>query len=493
MQLDLDELLKTCEREQLHLSGAIQPHGVLLHVSKHRSISHVSANCAETLGGAPDEVLGRPLSQFLPRVADALAGVAGEGARLAIYGERLPVDDTRTCDIAVAAGRDGWLVEMYPSDARPHARLQAFPHFYQRRKDGIEALCEEAVAAVMRETGFDKVMAYRFREDWAGEVVAEVSNDPSLDAYLGQRFPASDIPKIARDLYVRNPSRSIADVRAPTVPIVARDGDILDLTYSELRSVSPVHLRYLENMRVGASCSFAIVIRGELWGLIACHHATPRTVSLWSRNRSVECVKELAFALVAYETDRKIRFIDRIDSDIESLLGRLRAAPSLAEAIPRNSAAVLDLVGATGAALVAGETFVAIGEAPREDEVRNISEMNVTTGLFATDHLSGVFPGYSALNSVASGALVVHAHARGPSDAAPRFAWFRPEERRTIVWAGDPAKALETANGEARIAPRRSFARWTESMEGHSRPWSSQDLIAAQKFRSAILRWSARD
>lgn len=492
MQLDLNELLKGCEREQLHLSGAIQAHGVLLHVSRHRSISHASANCAEAFGVPPEGVLGRPVAEVLPRVADALSRVAGEGARLAIYSERAPQGGAQDFDIAVAAGRDGWLVEIYPADSRPNGRIQAFPHFYQRRKDGIEALCEEAVAAVMRETGFDKVMAYRFREDWTGEVIAEASNDPSLDAYLGQRFPASDIPAIARDLYVRNPSRLIADVHAPTVPIVSRDGDLLDLTYSDLRSVSPVHLRYLENMRVRSSCSFAIVIRGELWGLIACHHSTPRALSLWSRDRTVECVKELAFALVSYETDRKIRFIDRIDAEVETLLDRLTAAPSLAAGMPANAAAILALVGATGAALVAGDTFVAIGDAPGENEVRNISEMNVTTGLFATDHLAEVFPGYAALNAIASGALVVHAHARGPSDTAPRFAWFRPEERRTIVWAGDPAKSVETNNGESRIAPRRSFARWTESMEGRSRPWSSQDLIAAQKFRGAILRWGAR-
>jgi chemotaxis family two-component system sensor kinase Cph1 len=252
-----------------------------------------------------------------------------------------------------------------------------------------------------------------------------------------------------------------------------------------------VHLRYLENMRVGASCSFAILVRGALWGLIACHHATPRTVSLWSRNRSVECVKELAFALVAHETDGKIRFIDRIDAEIERLIGDLGAAPSLAEGVARHAKAVLDLVGATGAALVAGDTFVAVGDTPSEEHVRNVSEMNVTTGLFATDHLSHVFPGQPGLDGLVSGALVIHAHARGPSEAAPRFAWFRNEERQTIVWAGNPAKAMGLEQGETRISPRRSFARWTESMQGRSRAWSSQDLIAAQKFRTALMRWDS--
>jgi light-regulated signal transduction histidine kinase (bacteriophytochrome) len=152
---------------------------------------------------------------------------------------------------------------------------------------------------------------------------------------------------------------------------------------------------------------------------------------------------------------------------------------------------VLALVDATGGALIAGDRFVSIGRTPGENQVRNIAELNVTEGLFATDHLSGVFPGYEALNPLASGALVVHAPARRPGGVAPRFAWFRPEERRTIVWAGDPQKSVEIEHGAPKISPRRSFAQWTESMEGRSRPWTAQDLIAAQKFRSAILRWAA--
>ena len=47
---------------------------------------------------------------------------------------------------------------------------------------------------------------------------------------------------------------------------------------SILRSVSPVHVEYLENMRVRASVSISILQNRRLWGLIACHHRTPRHV-----------------------------------------------------------------------------------------------------------------------------------------------------------------------------------------------------------------------
>ena len=265
----------------------------------------------------------------------------------------------------------------------------------------------------------------------------------------------------------------------------------LDLTYSELRSVSPVHLEYLRNMQVGASCSFAIVLRNELWGLIACHHSTAKEIPLWSRNRCVDYVKDLAFAIATHETDQRMRFIDRIDSAIEALLDGVGVGSSLTELLEQRADRVLDLVGASGGAFVAGDRCIRFGSAPDEQHIRNILELKVAEGLFATDHLVGVFPGYESLNPIASGVLAVHAPLRlRTSGAGPSFVWFRPEERGTVVWAGDPRKSVEWRDGAQVISPRTSFARWTENMEGRSRPWTPQDLVAAQKFRTSVLRWT---
>lgn len=492
MDSSLHDLLKTCEREQLHLSGAIQANGALLHVGSDGTITHASANCLEQLGVAAEALLGRAETDVWNGVERVFrAGRdATEGDRAALYRER--VGERADCDVALAKTRDGCLVEVYSGAATGGRRgpLHAVPQFYKLRKHGIEALCEQAVAAVQRETGFDKAMAYRFREDWSGEVVAEVCLDLALGQYLGQRFPASDIPKIARDLYVKNPSRQIADIASRPVPIIGRGP--LDLTYSELRSVSPVHLEYLRNMGVGASCSFAIVIRGELWGLIACHDAGAKEIPLWSRNRCVEHVKDLAFAIATHETDQRMRFIDRIDSAIEALLDGIGAGSSLAALLEKRADRVLDLVGATGGAYIAGQRCVRFGVTPSEEHIRNIVELRAAEGLFATDHLAGVFPGYEALSPIASGVLAVHAPPRlRDAGDGPRFAWFRPEERSQIVWAGDPRKAVEFRDGAEVICPRTSFAQWTENMEGHSRRWTTQDLVAAQKFRTAVLRWAA--
>jgi light-regulated signal transduction histidine kinase (bacteriophytochrome) len=490
---DLNELLNTCEREQLHLSGAIQPHGVLLRIDAAAAITHASANSGAALGVEAPELLGLRATDIVAGIGAVIgADGAADGDRVALYGERLG-DSQRVLDIALAKTPGGWLVELYDAAERGTARtaLRAVPAFYRMRKQGVVALCEQIVDAVQRETGYEKVMAYRFHEDWSGEVLAEVSSNPNLDRYLGQRFPASDIPKIARDLYVKNPSRLIADVAAGSVPVIGRDAQPPDLTYSELRSVSPVHLQYLRNMQVGGSCSFAIVVRGELWGLVACHNAAPRSVPLWNRGRCVDYVKELAFAIATHETDQKMRFIDRIDAAIDKLLDGFGGGGDLAAALEKQSDQLLALVGATGGALVIDGRCERYGVAPGEREILNIVEMNAAEGLFVTDHLAGVFPAYDSLAKVASGALVVHAPRRSRSaGSGPKFAWFRAEEPQTIVWAGDPRKSVEIHDGERRISPRTSFASWTQMMEGRSKRWTPQDLIAAHKFRSSILRWA---
>ncbi len=133
---------------------------------------------------------------------------------------------------------------------------------------------------------YDRVMIYKFWEDEHGEVIAEAKNE-DLEPFLGLHYPATDIPKQARALYKLNLTRIIADVHHPASPVTAMS-DIaaafpLDLTFSTLRAVSPIHIQYLKNMGVAASFSVSLIAHGELWGLIACHNYTPRFIDYKER------------------------------------------------------------------------------------------------------------------------------------------------------------------------------------------------------------------
>ncbi len=154
-----------------------------------------------------------------------------------------------------------------------------------RKTRGISELAQEAARQVTILTGFDRVMVYRFHPDGSGEVIAEVAKK-GLETFLGLHYPASDIPQQARALYTRNWLRIIADIDAKPVPLVStatHSASLLDLSMSTLRSVSPIHVEYLQNMGVGASMSISILRDGKLWGLFACHHYSPHHVSFERR------------------------------------------------------------------------------------------------------------------------------------------------------------------------------------------------------------------
>src|SRR5690606_13753798 len=154
-----------------------------------------------------------------------------------------------------------------------------------------------------------RVMIYRFDEEGNGSVDAEVKTG-SLDSYLGLHYPASDIPRQARELYRRNPVRLIPDARYTPValrPALRPDTSApLDLSFSVLLSVSPIHLEYLANMGVRASMSLSLVVRNRLWGLIACvHHSGAHHVPYEVRS-DCELLARIMSLLVAAFEDREI-------------------------------------------------------------------------------------------------------------------------------------------------------------------------------------------
>ena len=109
----------------------------------------------------------------------------------------------------------------------------------------LQELCEVAAIEFRQLTGYDRVMVYRFLEDDAGVVLAE-DLAPGQHAFLNHHFPASDIPKQARALYVRNLVRVISDVGYQPAPLRPAWGgaEPLDMSDLILRSVSPVHIQY---------------------------------------------------------------------------------------------------------------------------------------------------------------------------------------------------------------------------------------------------------
>ncbi|WP_426757077.1 ATP-binding protein [Myxococcus sp. Y35] len=486
---DID--LGQCDREPIHLLGGIQPHGVLLafHPESGR-IEVVSGNAGALLGQPPASLRGQPITTVLD--SEALQRVRA---------------GTSTGPVSVRAGGRACSALLHVSDGLCVLELEPLTEAASRADEaalsaihtvvsplgqgrGTSALLQAAAEGVRALTGFDRVMVYRFHADWHGEVVAESRAD-GVDGYMGLHFPASDIPVQARALYRRNPLRLIADVQARPVglvpPTLPETGQPLDLSGAALRSVSEVHLEYLRNMGVGASFSVSLLKDGELWGLIACHHRSPRHVSAARRQAC-----EVLARLLALQLDAEERGADAgTRAHRATLLGRLVAGleegASLSAALEAHGALLMALTGATGVALLLGEPPILLGQTPSGDEVLALAEQLAgAPGANATVHterLGTLHAPLAARADVAAGLLAVRLDPK-----APRFVfWFRPEVARTVTWAGDPNKPVRLEDGQARLHPRASFDAWREDVRGASLPWTPADVEAAESFRGALV------
>jgi light-regulated signal transduction histidine kinase (bacteriophytochrome) len=280
--------LTNCDREPIHILGAIQPIGFLIAVSSDWMVIRVSRNISRFLGTSAEELLGRPLLEILPPGAvhglrNRVAMLRGPDSVERIFGCTL-IDGHQPYDVAVHMSAGQILIEAEPGAGGEHGDVTGTVRSMIARLDQAETMAaffNEGARQVRALSGFDRVMVYRFAADGSGEVVAE-SARAGIGSFLGLRYPTTDIPAQARELYTRNLLRIITDVDAEPVPIVPQrdeNGAPLDLSLSVLRAVSPIHIEYLKNMGVGASMSISILVEGQLWGLFACHHYSPRCPS----------------------------------------------------------------------------------------------------------------------------------------------------------------------------------------------------------------------
>lgn len=377
-----------------------------------------------------------------------------------------------------------------PRATRPSAlpAVQAMLARIQHAR-GLLGFCQAAAEEVRRFVGFDRVMVYRFDPDGSGEVIAE-ARDPALESYLGLHYPASDVPQQARELYLRNWRRSIPDVayqpallRPALSPLT---GAPPDLSFCALRSVSPLHLEYLSNMGVRASMSLSIVQEGSLWGLIACHHHTPRRLTGTVRAACELFAQTFSLQLQAKEQAEEFADAERIRRVQHAIVEVLGQEDRLAGGLVAQAPRLMRMIPADGLALLIEGRYAALGQVPPEADVRTFAGWvagRCGDGVVALDQLDGVWPGAAALRGITAGALALCVAPEGHDI----IIWFREEAVRTVTWAGDPNKPVEATAEGRRLTPRRSFAAWRETVRGRCRPWRAVEIEAARELRVVLL------
>ena len=490
----LDTALAECASEAIRIPGSIQPHGVLLTLSEPELIiQQISRNCAALLGQTAAALLQQPLA--------LLSGAtATEQVRQALLLNDL--EDANPLSLEIGGQRfngslnrrDGVIIlELEPlHDVTPDNTailLRALRRM--QAASTLEDLYTVSVDEIRRLTGFDRVMIYRFQPAGHGQVISEALGGV-LPGYLGQCFPASDIPAQARELYRLNWIRVIPDARyvpVPILPVLRPDTGLpLDLGFSVLRSVSPVHCQYLENMGVRASMSLSLLESDQLWGLITCAHPEPLLVSHSVRTMCAAIAQLLSVQITALQTRDEQRQREQKSRLITELTTAMRLADrGVLEGLLNHPAQLLDLTEASGVAVLIEDRLQLFGECPTVEQVRAlylwVREQCLASGEpLLTDHLQGLHGASARYSDVASGLLAFVL----PKPVDNGVLWFRPQLRSSMKWSGNPDEHF-SAGTDNRLQPRTSFALWEQQVEGRAREWSTADAYAVRELRRSAI------
>ncbi|GHC74919.1 HWE histidine kinase domain-containing protein [Limoniibacter endophyticus] len=486
--------LTNCDREPIHKLGAIQPFGFLIAVAANWYITRASVNIATYLGIEHHDAIGQPLSSVLHSEAihtirNRLTIVRTPNIVERIFGLRLQ-ENGPLFDIAVHMSDGVVIIEAEPCQEEEQLSASSSVRAMMARLDQaatVEAFCREGARQMRAITGFDRVMIYRFDQDGAGEVVAEAAK-PGIGSFMGLHYPASDIPSQARALYRRNLFRIIADVEATPVPVFPAGNEHdhpLDLSMSILRSVSPIHIEYLKNMGIGASLSISIIVDGELWGLFACHHYSPRLPSFERRSTGELFGQMFASRLESRERHLALAFETRARQIADQVLTSVADNATLLEDPAWLSEALSSVVPADGIGVWINGRHALSGMTPTAEQFECIVKAlnkNNARRIFSTDHLGSAMPEIVLDGSVAG--LIAIPISRFPRDYV---VLFRQEIIRTVRWAGDPYKPVEYGANGPRLTPRKSFESWSELVSNRSVPFSSAEIRVAETIRVTLI------
>lgn len=483
--------LSECENEPIRVPGLVQPHGVLLVVDPRTDlILQAGGDAAGVLGWqsaitgcSAQEVIGQRLEQIVEQAGMELGRRPVSLGRITIEGK------LEELTMIAHEGPEGTIVELQPAMSgvrtdQALARIRAAAERMEAATDILEA-CNIAANEIHSITGYDRVMVYQFLPDESGAVIAE-RRDARLPPFLNHRYPASDIPAQARELYRQNPLRLIPDVGYTPHPVLPElspvTGESLDMSFCALRSVSPIHIQYLKNMDVGASMSVSLLVHGKLWGLIACTKTQPKRLPYEVQeicahlgqilSREIRVRNDFDRALVTADLDQKreaaLRSMEASDDPVGTLLA---LGPDLQQ-----------IVRSHGMAVIWQGALATDGFAPTDEQVRALAiwlkERIGTSDCYATDRLSEEYPDATAYASDASGLIAIVMPGQRPFV----LVWFRVEQVEEVDWAGNPHKAATRDPESGILNPRQSFDIWKETVRGRSRPWEQVDIESAEEF-----------
>ncbi len=505
--------LEMCSDESVYAPGHIQPHGMLLMLQEpHLKILQISENVEQFFGISAEALLGQPLQKLFSRTqVQRLAGyLAQDNLELCNpfklkMPQRIALTDwqrkSQTFRGVMHRMVNGLLLELEPQTSIKCTHSMQLHHCLQvaianfRNATNLTNLAQSLAREVKAMTGFDRVMIYRFEEDESGVVIAE-DRQRHLESYLDLHYLAIDIPPPSRKLLYRNWMRFIPDINYTPVSLIPSNHPLtdtpLDLSNSALRGVPDCHIKYLQNMGVVGSMTISLLNDKRLWGLIACHHYSPKLVDYETR-KACEFLGQFASIELVHQQEQELHIyrtqVKAIQDELQQTL--LHESNLIEQVLIQNTSQLLDLVHAQGAAILLDGHLTLVGQTPSGNQVQQLVTWLVQHNgerVFATDSLFRLYPEAKAFKDQASGILAISILFNHVKKKSYHIIWFRPEQIQTVNWAGNPQDAVKINEiGEMELCPRKSFEMWKETVRETSLPWKDKELEAATEMRNTLM------
>lgn len=373
----------------------------------------------------------------------------------------------------------------------------------------------------------DRVKIYRFNPDGSGEVIAEAIADDRLPSLLGLNFPASDIPPLAREMFVKSRQRVIVDVTAQQRTLSQLDcpytGENLAVEDIRHAPADPCHLEYLSNMGVYASLVVPILHQKQLWGLFVAHHAETRAFSEDELQIVQLLVDQVSIAIAQSNLLNQARKLAHHEATLNRISSLLHSPLNVANIRQRVLEETVTALNASGGRLYINADplnqpaqIYSCGEQPDGPAIEeslgwyqllNLSLMDADshsawddvkvwhvatrsplqpdldlvtrlsstpkicsiTDLYAEPHFQSLVPAFqeTAIRSV----LIVPLQYQ--QQYVGYLSVFRNEVETETLWAG------RLNSDDRNLRPRASFEAWRETRQGQAQEWAPDEIKLA--------------
>jgi light-regulated signal transduction histidine kinase (bacteriophytochrome) len=490
-----------CHEEPIHIPGYIQSFGYLIGIdAESHSITFFSKNIEDIFNiENTNQLFDKKITDF----PDSFKSIIESDIYNSLskftrrenetYFDKIFING-KEYHFSVFRSKTNVFLELEAVLKNPNKRISnKYDNFYII--DDAQEIWEQLLNTLSSIVNYERMMVYKFMMDGSGKVIAE-RRSKNMESYLGLHYPETDIPRQARELYLKKRKRIFSNVHSETVPILSKSNDIIDLTYSTSRAMSPIHGQYIKNSGASSSFSVSIIIDDHLWGLVTCQNPEPKHIDLEDRVQAGIFTALASNAYSSFKSKNELNYRLKLNEKSSQLKTEFLKNNNLFDSLIENKAEIKNLPEADGLAIVSDENIVTEGVTPNRTSIEkiilwayeNTDEVIYISRSFLKDH------GEKFDLDENSAGIIIYFIDRNKNNM---LIWFRKEFDEHINWAGNPEKTISvfSQNGEEKqiVSPRTSFHIFTENIKGNSKRWNSRNISAVQAVRDLILETSHKN